>query len=143
MQKTLNKKWTIILSIIFAVVNITAFKFSIINWKLHYEISAILFCIYIVSSVILKKKTDCTDERIGFIQLGGIAVFIAAAIMFIYFIISYILDFGISSVGWAILTAGAIAGIYVITVILPLGLNLMIFYIYGLFAAAKKRRKIN
>ena len=142
-----TKTGKILLSIIFAIINIAVYIFMLKNTWLfdlrNIVLLLILFCFYTGSTVNFKKKTALKLEEILFIQFGGIAAFIAAAIMFIYFIISYILDFGISGIGWAILTAGTIAEVYVIAVILPLGLNLILFYVYGLFAAAKKRRKIN
>ena len=88
MQKTLNKKWTIILSIIFAVLNIAAFLIIFVFETQNAAmmiISAVLTVIYIISALIIENKREINVFKISFIQFGGyitVVIFLLAICFF-------------------------------------------------------------
>ncbi|MDE7288294.1 MAG: hypothetical protein K2N71_02165 [Oscillospiraceae bacterium] len=122
-----SKTVKIILSIFFTVINVTVSIFTIFLDS-HYLISsAILVCVYIASTVILKKKTSLEYDEIAFIQFGGIAVFIAILLMYI-----------VLAIFNGFIVAVIITAEYFKSVIIPLALNMIFFGLLRLIINAVK-----
>ena len=142
----LNKAVRIVFSIIFTVLNCAYFiilmllNFLILSdfgvkWNLNLTISsAILSGIYVISAVILKKKTALTYGKIVFIQFGGGDVFIAAAIIFI------ILTILTLDLGWGLLFVCAYLVCYVSVVIPSLVLSVIFYGLLRLISNTVKNK---
>ncbi|MDE6746781.1 MAG: hypothetical protein K2J72_09100 [Oscillospiraceae bacterium] len=93
MQKTLSKKWTIILSAFFTAFNIVIpsliyYDEFDVELDLRFLISlASLFAVYIISALLMKRKWDLSVFSVSFVQFGGFPMILAAAIAIVYIII--------------------------------------------------------
>ncbi len=93
MQKTLSKKWTIILSAFFTAFNIVIpsliyYDEFDVELDLRFFISsASLFAVYIISALLMKRKWDLSVFSVSFVQFGGFPMTLAAATAIVYIVI--------------------------------------------------------